>query len=181
MVKIFSHILFSKVFLSRLSNIPSVFNPLPDDKILDWSKLKQSADDNFEFDVNTRKFSKLVETLWVKEKLLVTSNFSFSHSVFKRPVSQGRQKVSLCGNGLILRQNQVLLTLSEMTNFTFFQIESVCRLQFQIWWKWQEILQLVSRIFLLFPQCFFFLEENNFQYFKSIYFGICKCFEFRQV
>ena len=29
------------------------------------------------------------------------SNFSFSHSVFKRLVSQGRQKVSLCGNGLI--------------------------------------------------------------------------------
>ena len=40
------------------------------------------------------------ETLWEKEKLLVTSNFSFSHSVFKRFVSQGRQKVSLCGNGL---------------------------------------------------------------------------------
>ena len=28
------------------------------------------------------------------------SNFSFSHSVFKRLISQGRQKVSLCGNGL---------------------------------------------------------------------------------
>ena len=35
-----------------------------------------------------------------KEKLLVTSNFSFSHSVFKRLGSQRRQKVSLCGNGL---------------------------------------------------------------------------------
>ena len=34
--------------------------------------------------------------------MLVTSNFSFSHSVFKRLVSQGRQKVSLCGNGLPL-------------------------------------------------------------------------------
>ena len=28
------------------------------------------------------------------------SNFSVSHSVFKRRVYQGRQKVSLCGNGL---------------------------------------------------------------------------------
>ena len=37
---------------------------------------------------------------WEKEKLLVTSNFSFSYSVFKRLVSQERQKVSLCGNGL---------------------------------------------------------------------------------
>ena len=27
-------------------------------------------------------------------------NFSFSHSVFKRLVSRGRQKVALCGNGL---------------------------------------------------------------------------------
>ena len=32
------------------------FNPLPDDKISDWSKLKQSADDNFRFDENSRKF-----------------------------------------------------------------------------------------------------------------------------
>ena len=40
------------------------------------------------------------KTLWEKEKLLVMSNFSFSHSVFKRLVSQRRQKVSLCGNGL---------------------------------------------------------------------------------
>ena len=32
--------------------------------------------------------------------MLVTSNFSFSHIVFKRLVSQGRQKLSLCGNGL---------------------------------------------------------------------------------
>ena len=36
-------------------------NPLPDDKILDWSKLKQFADDNFEFEENSRKFSKQVE------------------------------------------------------------------------------------------------------------------------
>ena len=61
--------------------------------------LSISADDNFKFDENSRKLSKWVEN-WKKEKLLVTSNFSFSHSVFKRPVSQGRQKLSLCGNGL---------------------------------------------------------------------------------
>ena len=66
-------------------------------QILDSSKLKEFADDIFKFDENGRKLSK---TLWEKKKLLVTSNFSFSHSVFKRLVSQGRQKVSLCGNGL---------------------------------------------------------------------------------
>ena len=40
------------------------------------------------------------KTMWDKEKILVTSNSSFSHCVFKRLVSQGRQKVLLCGNGL---------------------------------------------------------------------------------
>ena len=38
--------------------------------------------------------------MWEKEKLLIMSNFSFSHSVFKRFVSHKRQKVLLCGNGL---------------------------------------------------------------------------------
>ena len=47
-----------------------------------------------------KSYSNGKKTLWEKEKLLVTSNFSFTHSVFKRLVSQGRQKVSLCGNGL---------------------------------------------------------------------------------
>ena len=56
---------------------------------------------------NGRKLSKRVENTVGKgeiahyEQLLITSNFSFSHSVFKRLTSQGRQKVSLCGNGLI--------------------------------------------------------------------------------
>ena len=54
--------------------------------------MKEFADDNFKFDENGSKLSKWVEKLWEKEKLLVTSNFSFSHSVFKRLVFQGRQK-----------------------------------------------------------------------------------------
>ena len=40
------------------------------------------------------------KTLWEKEKLLVTSNFSFSHSVFKRPVVQTRKDQGLFGKGL---------------------------------------------------------------------------------
>ena len=76
-------------------------NPLPDDKILDRSKLKQSADDNFKFHENSRKFSKQVEKTVGKGEIARYEQFSFSHSVFKMLVSQGRQKVSLCGNGLI--------------------------------------------------------------------------------
>ena len=38
-----------------------LFNPLPDNKILDWSKLKECADDNFKFDENSSNLSKRVE------------------------------------------------------------------------------------------------------------------------
>ena len=38
--------------------------------------------------------------MWEKEKLLVTSNFSFSRSVFKKPVLQTRENQGLIGKGL---------------------------------------------------------------------------------
>ena len=38
--------------------------------------------------------------LWEKEKLFVTSNFSFSHSVFKKLALQTRKNQSLFGKGL---------------------------------------------------------------------------------
>ena len=41
-----------------------------------------------------------LKTLWEKEKLLVTSDFSFSHSVFKRLVLQTRKNQGLFGKGL---------------------------------------------------------------------------------
>ena len=44
----------------------------------------------------------IVENIVGKGEIACTSNFSFSHNVFKRLLSQMRQKVSLCGNGLIL-------------------------------------------------------------------------------
>ena len=40
------------------------------------------------------------KTLWEKEKLLVTSNFSFSHSVFKTLVLQTCLNQGLFGKGL---------------------------------------------------------------------------------
>ena len=40
------------------------------------------------------------KTLWEKEKLLVTSNFSFSHSVCKRLVQQTRKRKGLFEKGL---------------------------------------------------------------------------------
>ena len=47
-----------------------------------------------------RKFSKRVENTGGKEKLLVMSNFSFSHSVFKGLALQTRKNQGLFGKGL---------------------------------------------------------------------------------
>ena len=41
-----------------------------------------------------------LKTMWEKEKLFNTSNFSFSHSVFKRLVLQTRKNQGLFGKGL---------------------------------------------------------------------------------
>ena len=70
---------------SLLRNVELIFNSFPHDNIFFYSsKLRELSDDNFNFDKNSAKFSKRVKTRWEKEKLLVTSNFSFYHSVFKR-------------------------------------------------------------------------------------------------
>ena len=62
-------------------------------------QIKEFADDNSKFDKNGVKFSKRVDKLWEKEKLLVTSNFSFSHSAFKRRLLQTRKNQGLFGKG----------------------------------------------------------------------------------
>ena len=65
----------------------------------DWSlNPYQTTNFRLKFDENGRKLPKWVEN--TVEKGEIESNSSFSHSVFKRLVAQGRQKVSLCGNGI---------------------------------------------------------------------------------
>ena len=61
--------------------------------------MKEFADDNFKFDENGRKLSKWVEKTAGKGEILLRAISPFP-TVFKRLVSQGRQKVSLYGNGL---------------------------------------------------------------------------------
>ena len=67
------------------------FKSLLNKKILDWSKLKAFAEDNLNV-IQILKFA----LGWVeniagkKEKMLVTSIFSFFHNVFQRLLSLGR-------------------------------------------------------------------------------------------
>ena len=69
-----------------------LLDPLPDDKILDWFKLKQSADDNSEFDVNSIKFSKLEENTVGKGEIAHYKQFLlfpvFSKGLFPRGVKR---------------------------------------------------------------------------------------------
>ena len=65
------------------------FNPFPNDKILDVTKLKASADD---------KFNILKLTLWEREKMLVTIISPFP-KIFQKPSSSGLLKVRILVKG----------------------------------------------------------------------------------
>ena len=63
-------------------------------------KLEGFADDNFSV-VQMGYFSLIgKKTLWEMEKMLVSSIFSFSNSVFKKSFSKRCQKLSMCGEEL---------------------------------------------------------------------------------
>ena len=53
--------------------------------------------------------------LWENEKLLVTSNFSFSHSVFKRLVLRTRKNLALFGKGLMAMHGVPLIEIDNST------------------------------------------------------------------
>ena len=85
---------FPTMFLPKA--ISSIL-PFSRQQMLDSSKLKEFADDNFKFD---GILSNWLENHWEKEKLLVTSNFSFPHSVFTRLVLHTCKNQGLFGNEL---------------------------------------------------------------------------------
>ena len=64
-------------------------------------QIERVCKDNFKFDIFifAENSPDRYKTLWEKEKLLVSSNFSFSHSVFKRLVVQTRKNQGLFGKG----------------------------------------------------------------------------------
>ena len=84
-----------------LLHIFFIFDPLPDDKILDGCNLKQYADDNSKFDENRRKFSKRVEnTVGKGEIARYEQCLLFPQCLQKACFLGSSKKVSLCVNGL---------------------------------------------------------------------------------
>ena len=93
------------------------FNPFPNDKfktLPNW-KGKQTTSSNLM--KLAESYPNGQKTLWEKEKLLDTSNFSFSHSVFKRLVRQTRKNKGLFGKGVNPFPNKPLFLLSGVQVF----------------------------------------------------------------
>ena len=71
-------------------------NPLPDDKILDSSKLKHIADNNFKVDENSRKFSKRVENTVGKGEIARYKQFLLFPQCFLKAYFPGGVKRFRC-------------------------------------------------------------------------------------
>ena len=92
------------LFLSskRSENI----EPSPKQQVFCPPKQKEFADNNFKFDGTGWNFFKRVENPMGKEE--IGTNFSFSHSVFKRFVMQTSKNRGQFGKGLGKRQKHCL-------------------------------------------------------------------------
>ena len=78
-----------------------IVNPFPNDKFYtlpNWKSLQTTISNLMKMAESSPNGSK---TLWEMEKLLVMSNFSFSHSVFKSLSLQTRKNQGLFGKGFI--------------------------------------------------------------------------------
>ena len=72
-----------------------VYQPIARRKILDCSKLKELADNNFKFDENGKKLSKQVENTVGKREIARYEQFLLFPQCFQKACFQGRQKVSV--------------------------------------------------------------------------------------
>ena len=113
------------IFLfDKVENIGTWVNPFPHNKILDQTKLKGFADDKLNVTKMIISAFDRAENIVGKGEIACTSNVPYSHNVFKRFLSPTRQKVSLCGNGLTLNQQQT---------FGCDQMENICRRKINCW------------------------------------------------
>ena len=70
------------------------------------------------------------KTIWEKEKLLIISNFSFSHIVFERLKLKTHKNKGLFGKRSKGSSTR-LLNHYQTTNFRLVQTQKICRRQFK--------------------------------------------------
>ena len=110
-------------------------NLLPEDQILDRSKLKQSAGDNFKFDENSRKFSKRVENTVGKEEIACYEQFLLFPQCFQKACFPGASKGVIVWEWV--NKKKSLISLKEKENnpgigILFFFTQCILPYQVQI-------------------------------------------------
>ena len=85
---------------------------LPDDKILDLSKFKQCADDNFEFDVSSRKFSNLVENTVGKGEIARYKQFLLIPQCFQKACFPGASKGVIVWEWVNEQTDKIILVIT---------------------------------------------------------------------
>ena len=155
-----------------------MISPITRCQILDSSKLKEFANDNFKFD---KKWQKVIQMgrkhCGKKGKFLIMSNFSFSHSVFKRLVSQGLQKASLSGNGLRVQTMDMKMNVYPLKHNVALSCPSERRL-LKSYWEKKKI--LITSIFS-FSHNVFNLIQDKCCHLGHLKFVIYQCFQFGPV
>ena len=104
--------------------ISNKLNPLPDDKILDRSNWKQSADDNCKFDENSRKFSKQVENTVGKGEIARYEQFLFFPQCFQKACFVGASKGVIVWEWVNTCVNIHILNLIQLSNRWFAKWDS---------------------------------------------------------
>ena len=90
----------------RCDSFELCINPFPNDKFLTRPNSKSLKMTISNWMKMAESYGNRYKTLGEKEQLLVTSNFSFSHSIFKRLVLQTRKNQGLFGKGLSVKNFQ---------------------------------------------------------------------------
>ena len=76
--------------------------------------MKDFANDNFKFDENSRKLFKSIENTVGKGEIALYEQFLLFPQCFQKAYFQGRQTVSLCGNGLNSNLAAIYINLSDL-------------------------------------------------------------------
>ena len=90
----------SQVLPNLQKNLRGITLTFPKWQILDCSKLKELADDNFKFDENGRKFSKRVENTVGKGEIARYEQFLLFPQCFQKTCNADTWKPGLFGKGL---------------------------------------------------------------------------------
>ena len=85
--------MFSSFHVNELQTYP--IQPFPKRQILDFSKLKEFADNNFNFDENGRRFSKQIESTVGKGEIARYEQFLLFPQCFQKTCTADMQKPGL--------------------------------------------------------------------------------------